>query len=54
MKLSIIMPVYNEIETIAEIVWRVQAVQLTVPVGYGADNGSVVAFDREIVIVDDG
>jgi glycosyltransferase involved in cell wall biosynthesis len=53
-KLSIIMPVYNEIETIAEIVRRVRAVQLTVPVGYGADNGSVVAFDREIVIVDDG
>jgi glycosyltransferase involved in cell wall biosynthesis len=48
------MPVYNEIDTIAEIVRRVRAVQLTVPVGYGADNGSVVAFDREIVIVDDG
>jgi glycosyltransferase involved in cell wall biosynthesis len=54
MKLSIIMPVYNEIETIAEIVRRVQAVQLTVPVGYGADNDSAVAFDREIVLVDDG
>lgn len=54
MKLSIIMPVYNEIETIAEIVRRVRAVQLIVPVGYGADNSSVVAFDREIVIVDDG
>ena len=54
MKLSIIMPVYNEIETIAEIVRRVRAVQLIVPVGYGADNGSAVAFDREIVIVDDG
>lgn len=54
MKLSIIMPVYNEIETIAEIVQRVRAVQLIVPVGYGADNGSVVALDREIVIVDDG
>ncbi|HUX76040.1 MAG TPA: glycosyltransferase family 2 protein [Anaerolineae bacterium] len=54
MKLSIIMPVYNEIETIAEIVRRVRAVQLIVPVGYGADNGSVVALDREIVIVDDG
>jgi glycosyltransferase involved in cell wall biosynthesis len=53
-KLSIIMPVYNEIETIAEIVRRVRAVQLIVPVGYGADNGSVVALDREIVIVDDG
>jgi glycosyltransferase involved in cell wall biosynthesis len=54
MRLSIVMPVYNEIETIAEIVRRVRAVQLIVAVGYGADNGSVVAFDREIVIVDDG
>jgi glycosyltransferase involved in cell wall biosynthesis len=53
-KLSIVMPVYNEIETIAEIVRRVRAVQLIVPVGYGADNDSAVVFDREIVIVDDG
>ena len=53
MKLSIVMPVYNEIETIAEIVRRVRAVQLAVPVGYGTNNGHVVEFDREIVIVDD-
>jgi glycosyltransferase involved in cell wall biosynthesis len=53
-KLSIVMPVYNEIETIAEIVRRVRAVQLIVPVGYGANNDSAVVFDREIVIVDDG
>jgi glycosyltransferase involved in cell wall biosynthesis len=53
-KLSIVMPVYNEIETITEIVRRVRVVQLTVPVGYGADNSSAVVFDREIVIVDDG
>ena len=54
MKLSIVMPVYNEIGTLAEIVRRVRAVKLTVEVGYGADNGSVIQFDREIVIVDDG
>ena len=54
MKLSIIMPVYNEIETITEITRRVRAVQLAVPVGYGPNNGHVVEFDREIVIVDDG
>jgi glycosyltransferase involved in cell wall biosynthesis len=54
MKLSIVMPVYNEIGTLAEIVRRVRAVKLAVEVGYGADNGSVVEFDREIVIVDDG
>ena len=54
MKLSIVMPVYNEIGTLTEIVRRVRAVKLAVDVGYGADNGSVIEFDREIVIVDDG
>ncbi|MBL7063244.1 MAG: glycosyltransferase family 2 protein [Anaerolineae bacterium] len=54
MKLSVVMPVYNEIETIAEILRRVRAVQLTVPVGYGPENGIAVQFKREIVIVDDG
>ncbi len=54
MKLSIIMPVYNEIETIAEILQRVRSVQLTVPVGYGPRDGAIVEFEREIVIVDDG
>jgi glycosyltransferase involved in cell wall biosynthesis len=54
MKLSIVMPVYNEIGTLSEIVRRVRAVKLAVDVGYGVDNGSVIEFDREIVIVDDG
>jgi glycosyltransferase involved in cell wall biosynthesis len=54
MKLSVIMPVYNEIGTIAEILQRVRAVQLRVHVGYGPDNGDVVEFEREIVVVDDG
>ena len=54
MKLSVIMPVYNEIDTIAEIVRRVRAVELTVPVGFGPEDGTVVEFQREIVIVDDG
>ena len=54
MKLSIVMPVYNEIGTLTEIVRRVRAVKLAVEVGYGVDNGSVIEFDREIVIVDDG
>lgn len=55
MKLSIIMPVYNERATIEEIVQRVRAVDLTVDV-----NGSnrllkgPVQLEREIVIVDDG
>ena len=54
MKLSIIIPVYNEIETIAEILRRVRAVRLAVPVGYGPANGAVVEFEREVVVVDDG
>ena len=54
MKLSIVMPVYNESGTLTEIVRRVRAVKLAVEVGYGIENGSAVEFDREIVIVDDG
>jgi glycosyltransferase involved in cell wall biosynthesis len=54
MKLSVIMPVYDEIGTIAEILHHVRAAQLTVPVGYGSDNGTAVEFEREIVVVDDG
>ena len=53
MKLSVVMPVYNEINTIAEIVRRVRSVHLNVPAGYGARNGSVVKFELELVIVDD-
>ena len=54
MKLSIVMPVYNEIGTIADIIQRVRAVDLKVPVGYGPEDGAVVELDREIVVVDDG
>jgi glycosyltransferase involved in cell wall biosynthesis len=54
MKLSIIVPVYNEIDTIAEIVRRVRVVELAVPVGFGPEDGPVIEFQREIVIVDDG
>ncbi len=54
MKLSVIMPVYNEIGTIAEILQHVRAVDLTVPVGFESGNSAVVEFEREIVIVDDG
>jgi glycosyltransferase involved in cell wall biosynthesis len=54
MKLSIVMPVYNEIETIADIIQRVRSVELKVPVGYGPEDGAVVELEREIVVVDDG
>ena len=55
MRLSIIMPVYNERATLEDIVRRVQAVDLTVN---GEGNNPVlpgpVTLEREIVIVDDG
>jgi glycosyltransferase involved in cell wall biosynthesis len=54
MRLSIIIPVYNEIGTIADILQRVRAVELKVPVGYGPEDGTVIELDREIVVVDDG
>ncbi len=55
MKLSVIMPVYNELATLEEIVRRVQAVDLTVNSdGSNPIIGEPVALEREIVIVDDG
>jgi len=53
-KLSVIMPVYNEMGTIAEILHHVRAVDLKVPVRYDLNDNGVVEFEREIVIVDDG
>ena len=54
MKLSIIIPVYNEIATIAEILRRVRAVPLEVRIGYGPENGRLVELEREMIVVDDG
>ena len=54
MKLSIIVPIYDEVGTIAEIVSRVRVVDLSVPVGFGASDRTEVQFEREIVLVDDG
>ncbi len=53
-KLSIIIPVYNEIETIAEIVARVRVVHLDVQVWADRANEAVITLEREVVIVDDG
>lgn len=55
MRLSIIMPVYNERATLEDIVQRVQAVDLTV----NSNSANLflpgpVTLEREIVIVDDG
>jgi glycosyltransferase involved in cell wall biosynthesis len=47
-------PAYNEIDTIAEILRRVRAVELRVAIGYGHENSSDVELGREIVVVDDG
>ena len=55
MRLSIIMPVYNERTTLEAIVRRVQAVDLTVDLnGVNAVPAGPVTLEREIVIVDDG
>jgi glycosyltransferase involved in cell wall biosynthesis len=54
MKLSIIIPVYNEITTIHEIVKRVQAVNLRVQVWSDHAHEAEIHLDREMVIVDDG
>ena len=61
MKLSVLIPCYNEIETIREIVERAHAVDIRLRVRDGkwqlpvaADGTVELAIDKEIVIVDDG
>lgn len=55
MKLSIIMPVYNEVVTLEEIISRVRSVDLTVN-GDGRNLliDGPLTLEREIVIIDDG
>jgi len=56
LKLSIIIPVYNEAVTLREILRRVRAVDVVVPVGFEAhgDNGQKIRLEKEIIVVDDG
>ncbi|HMN27077.1 MAG TPA: glycosyltransferase family 2 protein [Caldilineaceae bacterium] len=55
MKLSVIMPVYNERSTLEEILNRVRTVDLTVnPEGTNPLLDEAFTLEREIVIVDDG
>lgn len=61
MKLSIIIPVYNEIATLEEIIRRVRLVDLTIDVDVVIENDGAyrymdepITLEREIVIVDDG
>jgi len=53
-KLSVIIPVYNEITTIEEIIERIRAVDLNIRIWADHSNDTVVAIERELVIVDDG
>jgi len=54
MRLSVVVPVYNEMDTIAEILRRVLAVDVTVSIGFGSEAGSAVEVEREVMVVDDG
>ncbi|MDH4135287.1 MAG: glycosyltransferase family 2 protein [Anaerolineae bacterium] len=49
MKLSIIMPIYNERETIREILEQVRNVELAVE----TDSGFEINLEKEIIIIDD-
>lgn len=54
MKLSVIIPAYNEIETIEEIIEQARAVVLDVPIWANHADEQVIHVEREIVVVDDG
>ncbi len=55
MKLSIVMPVYNERATLEEIVRLVRTVELTVdPTGSNPKVQGPIVLEREIILVDDG
>ena len=54
MKLSVIIPAYNEIETISEIVARVRTVNLDVKIWSDQAHNETITLEREVVIVDDG
>ncbi|MBN1487336.1 MAG: glycosyltransferase family 2 protein [Anaerolineae bacterium] len=53
-KLSVIIPIYNEINTIKEIIAQVRAVRLTFNVWGGQAHEEVLTLERELVLVDDG
>jgi glycosyltransferase involved in cell wall biosynthesis len=55
LKLSIIIPVYNEATTLREILRRVRAVKVVVPTGFDSDGtNQQVHVEKEIIVVDDG
>jgi glycosyltransferase involved in cell wall biosynthesis len=56
LKLTIIIPVYNEAATLAEILCRVRQVDITVQLDFGPYShlDQPVRLDKEIILVDDG
>ncbi|MFO7633691.1 MAG: glycosyltransferase family 2 protein [Caldilinea sp.] len=55
MKLTIVMPVYNERATLEEIVRLVRTVDLTVnPAGDNPNLSGPIVIERELILVDDG
>ncbi|MEA3309171.1 MAG: glycosyltransferase family 2 protein [Chloroflexota bacterium] len=54
MKLSVIIPTYNEIETIAEIIAKVRAAPLQITIWGGESHEQQLHVSCEIVVVDDG
>jgi glycosyltransferase involved in cell wall biosynthesis len=56
LKLSVIVPVYNEAQTLREIIRRVDSVNLQIPVDFGpyGREGQVLHLEKEIIAVDDG
>jgi glycosyltransferase involved in cell wall biosynthesis len=56
LKLSIIIPVYNEVDTLRELLRRVRAVKVVVPTGFDIDgnSGQSVRLEKEIIVIDDG
>lgn len=56
LKLSIIIPVYNEASTLREILRRVRAVKLVIPTGFDPydQDSQQVCLEKEIIAIDDG
>lgn len=54
MKLSVVIPVYNEASTLREIIRRVSAVKIEVATDTFGPSGETLLVDKEIIVVDDG
>jgi glycosyltransferase involved in cell wall biosynthesis len=52
LKLSVIIPVYNEVATLEEILQRVRAVEVVVTIGFGETHQ--VKLEKEIIVIDEG